>query len=400
MLRLLGATLALCTLCLPPWRALAAAPMTEPLRVATYNTSLYDPEGQLRPRLRAGDTQAAQIAAVIQRLRPDLLLLNEFDYDPEHEAVELFQRRYLEVAQEGQAPIHYPHRFLAAVNTGVPSGLDINGDGKVELPNDAWGYGHKPGQYGMLVLSRYPIDHAAARTFQHLRWSQLPQARRPTHADGRPFHPDAVWTQLRLSSKSHWDVPIDTPHGRVHFLVSHPTPPVFDGPEQLNKRRNFDELRLWVEYLGDGAADWLVDDGGRAGRLDGPGQPASMFVIAGDLNADPADGVNLAGAIDQLLTHPRVLDYPPPRSEAAAKARRAGSLGTHRGNPALDTAQFSEHSGNLRVDYLLPSRHWRVQASGVFWPQAPDPAAGWIEASDHRPVWLELWPLSPAADPD
>lgn len=31
----------------------------------------------------------------------------------------------------------------------------------------------------------------------------------------------------RLSSKNHVDVPVKTPHGVVHFLVSHPTPPVF-----------------------------------------------------------------------------------------------------------------------------------------------------------------------------
>ena len=34
---------------------------------------------------------------------------------------------------------------------------------------------------------------------------------------------------VRLSSKSHWDVPIKVGLHTVHFLVSHPTPPVFDG---------------------------------------------------------------------------------------------------------------------------------------------------------------------------
>lgn len=53
-----------------------------PLRVATYNTSLYDDnDGGLIRRLEAGDPGARKIAAVLQRVRPDLVLLNEFDYD-------------------------------------------------------------------------------------------------------------------------------------------------------------------------------------------------------------------------------------------------------------------------------------------------------------------------------
>jgi hypothetical protein len=102
----------------------------------------------------------------------------------------------------------------------------------------------------MLVLSKYPIDGAQVRTFQLLRWSAMPGALRPVDpASGAFFHDDSVWSQLRLSSKSHWDVPVRTPGGVVHFLVSHPTPPVFDGPEDRNGNRNHDEIRLWSEYI-------------------------------------------------------------------------------------------------------------------------------------------------------
>lgn len=62
---------------------------------------------------------------------------------------------------------------------------------------------------------------------------------------------------LRLSSKSHWDVPIDIPLGdgvtqRVHMLLHHPTPPAFDGQEGRNLRRNHDEIRLFADYVGCG----------------------------------------------------------------------------------------------------------------------------------------------------
>jgi endonuclease/exonuclease/phosphatase family metal-dependent hydrolase len=365
------------------------------LRVATFNVSLHGrSEGDLLRRLDAGDADARRIAAVIQRQRPDLLLLNEFDYDQAHAAADRFQRNYLEVSQFDQAPIPYPYRFLAPVNTGVLSGLDLNGDGKVALPEDGWGFGNYPGQYGMLVLSRYPIDVTAVRTFQKFAWSSMPGALMPRDpAHNAPYYPEPIWTQLRLSSKSHWDIPIDTPGGRLHFLVSHPTPPVFDGPENRNGLRNHDEIRFWADYVSDEPQQWLLDDAGGRGGLD----PQARFVIAGDQNADPVDGDTVQSAILQLIEHPRVLRYSAPRSAGGARSGEMASgvdLG-HRGPHAHDTGSFGARTGNLRVDYVLPSREFAVAGSGVFWPLPEEPEADWLKASDHRMVWLDLKPAEP-----
>lgn len=368
------------------------------LRVATYNTSLYDEaDGGLIRRLEAGDPAARSIAAVLQRVRPDLVLLNEFDYDIDGRAADLFQREYLEVAQgaDGRA-LRYPYRYLAPVNTGVPSGLDLDGNGVVggegrDRGNDAWGYGLHPGQYGMLVLSRHPIDTAQVRSFRLLKWSAMPDAARPADPRSRDhFHPDAIWRQLRLSSKSHWDVPVRTPRGTLHFLVSHPTPPVFDGPEDRNGARNADELRLWREYLDDDDADrdWLCDDNGRCGGLPA-GKP---FVIAGDLNNDPVDGDGRHEAIRQLIEHPRMLRLPAPRSVGAIAAARdaGGANASHRGDAAEDTGDFGPKVGNLRLDYLLPSAGLRATASAIHWPAPGTPEHTAAAATDHRMVWVDL----------
>ena len=374
--------------------AMADPPKT--LRVATYNVSLYaEVADGVRARLAGGhDAKARHIAAVIQRQRPDLLLLNEFDYDAKGALADVFQREYLEVGQHGEAPIHYPYRYFAPVNTGEPSGMDLNGDGRIGGPGrlhgeDAFGYGLHPGQYGMLVLSRHPIDTGAVRTFQTLPWSILPNARRPKNpATGRWWYDDAVWPKLRLSSKSHWDVPVRTPGGVVHFLVSHPTPPVFDGPEDRNGLRNADELTLWRHYLDDRDADWLCDDQGRCGGL-----PAeARFVIAGDLNNDPTDGDGHHEAIVELIEHPRVLRHAFPTSEGAVQStrERGGANLRHRGNPAQDTSQFGSASGNLHLDFVLPSVGLQITGSGVFWPLKGQPGADWVGASDHRMVWLDL----------
>ncbi|PJK12130.1 endonuclease [Lysobacteraceae bacterium NML120232] len=370
----------------------AAADEPPTMRFASYNTSLYhDQAGGLIARLENDDEAARKIAAVLQRMRPDVVLLNEFDFDPAGRAADLFQRRYLEKPQFGLDPIHYPYRHLAPVNTGVASGLDLDGDGKIEshgraYGNDAWGYGLHPGQYGMLVLSRYPIDRARIRSFQYFKWSALPGALRPLDpATGKPWHPDGIWQALRLSSKSHWDVPIQTPRGEVHLLALHPTPPVFDGPEDRNGARNHDEIRLMAEYISAKPLPWLCDDLGQCGGL-----PANAaFVIVGDLNADPVDGDSKPGAIAQLLEHPRVLHYPAPRSPGAA-ARAAHYGIPRRGDTAVHTGDFGPRSGTLRLDYVLPSRQLAVKQSGVFWPLPESAEAAFAGGSDHHLVWLDL----------
>ena len=368
------------------------------LRVATYNTSLNDDaDGGLVRRLDAGDANARSIARVLQRVRPDLVLLNEFDYDDAHRAADLFQQRYLEVAQGDTAPLRYPYRYLAPVNTGEQSGLDLDNNGRIggegrDRGNDAWGYGLHPGQYGMLVLSRYPIDSAHVRSFRLLKWSAMPDAQRPYSPTQRGYYyNDATWAQLRLSSKSHWDVPVDTPLGRVHFLVSHPTPPAFDGPEDRNGARNADELRLWTAYLDNRAEDrrWLCDDAGVCGGL----PDDARFVVAGDLNNDPIDGQGRHDAIRALIDHPRMLaPYTAPRSAGAvASARAAGGANAgQQGDPAEDTGDFGPQVGNLHIDYVLPSQGLRRTGGGVFWPAPGDADAALSTASDHHAVWVDL----------
>ncbi|WP_328812116.1 endonuclease/exonuclease/phosphatase family protein [Rhodococcus sp. NBC_00297] len=329
------------------------------VRVATYNASMNRPAaGELVAALRSGtDPQIRSVADVVQRNAPDMLLLNEFDYSDG--AVDLFRDNYLAV---GDAPIDYPFAYTAPVNTGEPSGLDLDGDGRSDGPNDAWGFGQFPGQYGMVVLSKFPLDAAAVRTFQTFRWADMPDNLLPREYYGA--NSDA----LRLSSKSHWDVPVDIDGRVIHLLVSHPTPPSFDGPEDRNGRRNHDEIRLTADYIA--GADYLVDDTGLAGGLPN----GSSFVVLGDQNSDPVDGDSYPGAIAQLLDSPALQD-PAPTSPTAG----------------TDTADFADPvPGDLRVDYVLPSTDLTVTGSGVFWPAPGEPGAELLSASDHRLVWVDL----------
>ncbi len=371
------------------------------VRVATYNVSLYrQRHGQLQDDLQRGNPRGRAIAEVVQRVRPDILLLNEFDYAADGKAAELFRTQYLGKSQAGLRPIDYLYSYLAPVNTGVASNLDFDNDGRKDGPGDALGFGRFPGQYGMYVLSRFPIGRDDVRTFQTFLWSDMPGGKLPIHPKtGESYYPDEVLKVFRLSSKSHWDVPIhvsvDGQKQVLHMLCAHPTPPVFDGAENRNGLRNHDEIRLWADYVTPGKHAYLVDDRGGRGGLVG----SESFVVLGDLNADPRDGAAAGANIAQLLDHPNVNATFAPASDGGhhASQERPDLNATHQGDPRHDTADFSgDGHGNLRVDYVLPSRDLRVVDSGVFWPKPGEPGSNAVRATDHRMVYVDL--ALPSAD--
>ena len=116
--------------------------------------------------------------------------------------------------------------------------------------------------------------------------------------------------------------------------------------------------------------------------------PDGPVVVLGNLNADPNDGQGLREGIAALLAHPRLQD-PRPSSPGGAAAANPGQAGP----PALDTADWRDEDGpgNLRTDYVLPSRDLAVSASGVLWPAPGDPLAeAAAAASAHRLVWVDL----------
>lgn len=331
------------------------------VRFATFNTSLNDRSagGIVRRLDGGGDSQARQIAEVIQLVRPDVLVIQELDRDADGRSLALFRADYLGVGQNGAEPIDYPHTVFPPSNTGVSSGVDLDGDGRVGLPGDARGFGFHPGQYAFAVVSRLPLGEA--RTFANFLWRDVPDTAIP------PGHyTDAAANVLPLSSKTHVIVPVQTEDGTIHVVASHPTPPVFDDPKSdFNGRRNADEIRLLVDLLSPSTSQWVVDDAGWPGGL-GAGASA---VVMGDLNADPDRGDARPGAIARLLDDARITPVVPQSGR--------GDI----------TASFN---GGMRVDYVIPTGDLVVTGSGVFWPDEGDPLARLNDASDHHLVWVDV----------
>lgn len=307
--------------------------------MATFNTEMQrrGPGLLLRDILKGNDPQITAVMDVIAQANPDVITLQGFDYDLEGRALNAFAKAL--AAQT--AP--YPYRYAAPPNAGRMTDLDLDADGKVTTARDAQGYGRFFGQGAMAMLSRFPINADKVQDYTTLLWRDLPGNLYPMTKDG-PFAGPQVHAIQRLSSHGHWVVPIDHPtFGEINILTFHATPPVFDGPEDRNGRRNHDEVAFWSHYLNGGL---------------GPA-PNESFILMGDANLDPKRGDGRSTAIIDLLAHPNLQD--PLQGK--------------------DTVLW-EQTGPMRVDYILPSTDWQVTNAQVM-PPIPD-------ASRHHLLWVDV----------
>lgn len=342
--------------------------VADTLRIATYDAELTrEGPGLLLRDILRGDPQAEAAAAVIAAAAPDVLLLTGIDYDHDLVALDAF------VGLLSARGRDYPFRFAARPNSGTATGLDLDGDGRKGGARDAQGFGRFAGEGGMAILSRLPIDTGDVRDFSDFLWRDLPGA-----LIAEAGLDAGAAAMQRLSTTAHWDVPVVLPGGgRLHLLAFRATPPVFDGPEDRNGRRNHDEAAFWLRYL-DGALPWAP--------------PAAPFVILGNANLDPVDGDGRPAALAELLAR---LTDPRPASAGGpvAAAAQGGANALQSGDPALDTADWADAGqgpGNLRVDYLLPSADLTLRDAGVWWPAPAEAGDQAGVASRHRLVWVDV----------
>ncbi len=373
--------------------------------------------------------QIRNIAAIIQKVRPDVLLMNEFNNDGvgiNLAAMDGFQKNYLAHPQSMNSvdggdllePIQYPYTESYATNTGeLPDGkleFDLDNNGVVgNLPGDAYGFGYYHGQYAFGLYSKYEIDVNGTHTFKNYKWKDLPGATIPTiecHADGSTitgktipdgmacgddWYTEAEWDGLRLSSKNHVHAPIKIPTKSgedriIHALLSHPTPPM-DGAAAYNTARNGAENKLWALYL-DGAE--ITDDNGVSATF-----PEGDFVLMGDLNADLEKTPGSFNGFGELMNHPRInQDVSIVEREFTPVSEGAMFEPNNNSHPFPETRTSTFGS---RADYALPSFGLPVVDTGVYWAAEGEPGrllfndprigqrgADKEVSSDHRLVWV------------
>lgn len=274
-------------------------------------------------------------AELIAGAHPDVLLLLHIDHDHRLAALSALQGRLAEAGHP------MPHAFAPAPNTGLATGLDLDGDGRAGRLEDAQGWGGFQGSDGMALLSRRPLG--AGQDLSGFLWRDLPDNRMP------PETPPAAREVQRLATTGFWIVPVQPEGGgTLHLLAWHGGPPAFGRVPGRNRARNHDEAAFWRLLL-DGALPLPAPEG--------------PVVLIGNANADPARGDGDPAALAALLAHPQLQDPA----------------------PGTDTVDYpAPGPGRLRTSYILPDARLRVLGTGALWPTPP---------ARHALIWVDLaWP--------
>ncbi|MDP2085466.1 MAG: endonuclease/exonuclease/phosphatase family protein [Gemmobacter sp.] len=258
--------------------------------------------------IRSGtDPEVEAVIAGLVAVRPDAVLLTRIDHDLNGVALTALADRLR------AAGLDYPYLLAPVQNRGLPSGQDLDANGRLGDPDDAHGYGRFSGDGAMAVLSRWPVrvvaDHAG------FLWADLPDARLANvPAPLRALH--------RLSSSAHWELALTLPDDRaVSLWAWAATPPAFGA---RNPDRNHDEAAFWLYRLGQGP-------------------PAHPFVLIGLPNLGPGQGD--PAALSALAAHP--LLHPPAHGATA-----------------------SLPAGPARLSLIQPSRGLMVRGHGLH-PEPP-----------------------------
>ena len=299
--------------------------------------------------IRRVENDVIVVRDAIVALQPDVLLLLDIDWDLNATALNAFAH----LLHDAGHPM--PHQFSPRPNTGIATGLDLDGNGLLGTADDAQGWAPFTGSGGMALLSRWPLDTAALVNHTEFLWRDLPNARLPQQ-DGQIFPNAAVFEVQRLASVAAWEVPVIAHEIPLTIMGYHAGPPAFGGRAQRNFNRNADETAFWRLRLD--------------GDLGPP--PTAPFVLMGDANLDPDGGDGSHADIRALLNHPALQDPQP------------DGIFPGDGSRSRWTGHWPDGPGALRVEYLLPSAALQVLNSGLIWP---DPQAR------HAIVWVDIaWP--------
>ncbi len=375
-------------------------PAQEPsdVRIATFDVDLVgSASDELNQRLSTpGDQHAAQVAQIIQRVRPEVVVVTGFDTDIDQDNAEAFSTNYLAVGSGEYEGIDYPYSYAGPVNSGVDSGADLDQDGIIGGPGDALGYGDFPGQSGMVIYSQYPIDTDNIRTFNDLSWADVPDSK-----ISQAGYTENEEELVPVASVGAWDVPINVGGRRLHVLASSTAEA---GRAETDQYREYDEVRFWADYVTDSDEhgrdrDYLTDDEGTSGGL----KSGARFVIAGQFKTGAEEGQQTSSeVIAPLLEVDRVVDPEPTSSRDSQQATEDAATHTWL-NP--DPAPGDPRSA--RTDYILPSEQLPVTNSGVYWPASGQDGAELVggtsslsgllsklsrqpAATDHRLVWTDI----------
>lgn len=251
------------------------------------------------PKLSKENLQIKEVKAVLKDYEPDLLFINELQYDipgsPNNnymsEGINLDNLKNL-LGLKNRYISFYP------ANTGKKAKKNSNGEyyadpntpGARELA-DQVNFGTIPHQYSSGLISKYPIVQENVIT--DLKWKDFNRnidLSKFKAADGNELPRD-----MELFDKNFLDVTIDIKGKEIHVIVLHTVPAYhFGNKNSPNYFRNRDQLRFLEWYL-TGKTDIDVD------LINIKPINNETFIAAGDWNVDPKSDNPGAEILKSLL---------------------------------------------------------------------------------------------------
>lgn len=360
----------------------------EKVRIAQFNLR----EMTTYKLMTQTDVQANAAAEIIARFSPDILSINELQFDiqgipsasspgaPSNTSWGGFNVPGAENPKRLGDRVHaaggpsYENLFQSVGNSGFYwQGSTLGLDWYILR-----GWGEFPGRFNTAILSRFPILVDQVRVIADFAWEDLPDnkialMKTETGIDVPPGFP--------LFEKALNIVPVQLGDVVLHLVLLHPVAPAFD---PINTYRNYDELHALRLFLD--------------GQLPGvePLPADAKFVIIGDLNADPEEGDSIGGAIQQILSHPDVTNVFPAGSGTKGKGGKYNSYLSGCGRDDGSTVTDPGAKYQMQLDYVLPSKNLGEPLDSLlFWPNHttdPEDFELRCQASDHSFLYVDLKP--------
>ncbi len=318
---------------------------SQTIKVFHYNIKELD-STKIKKARKLQSAQVKYSSEIIERYSPDIISINEIQYDKEEVPTSDFTTRGKNLKVLGKlSKLKKMNYSFHEANTGMNSkpGLDGNYILKPtseERKNfaDAVNFGMFPGQYSTGGIFKYPIK--SEKIIKGLKWRDFnPNINLSKYRDANG---NKLPRDMELFDKNFSDITLDVNGKELHVILLH-TVPAFGFGNKLtpNFERNHDQLEFLKWYL-TGKSKFSFNIKVK------PLRKNTLFIAMGDWNVDPSSK-NPGGKIIKQLG--KLFQYAPGNNEK-----------TYVGQ------SFGKSAYSAQLDYILVSNKIRVLKSGVHYP--------------------------------
>jgi hypothetical protein len=252
------------------------------------------------PKLTKKNEQLKYVQKILKNYNPDLLFINELQYDIPGAPNDDFTTDGENLAKLRDL-IGFKHKYVSfyPANTGKNAKKNAEGEYYAD-PNspgardlaDQVNFGTIPHQYSSGLLTKFPIVQETVVT--NLKWKDFNRNIDLTKfkgADGSELPKD-----MELFDKNFLDVVLDIHGKKTHVIVLHTVPSYHFGNKfSPNYERNRDQLRFLEWYL-TGKTDIDID------LINIQPITGKSFIAAGDWNVDPNSDNPGANVLKRIFT--------------------------------------------------------------------------------------------------